>query len=656
MKRIAHSGALRAIARGICFLAALMLTGMSLSAQTAQLTPEQTLKRWSLSDLRHSPDGGMIAFTVGEPVSGSSQRRNIWMLDTDSRRVRRFTTSEKSDRRPRWSPDGKTLAFLSNRNGKTQIYRIPADGGEAVALTDSKTGIESFEWSPGGGRIAFLAEKPKTEEEKKREEEQDDARVQDKDDRHALLWVFDVETREVRELTSDAWRVSGFVWSPDGERLIISATDHPQPELETGRIYALPVRGGEMHEIADPAGPFGSLALSPDGATIAYKGSRTAGPTPFDLFLMPVSGGKARNITAAPVDNPVGTFYWRDNETLILQTREGFFSRFFTVKVDGGAERLVGFPVNPSGSFTEGPGWIAFVGETAVRAPELWLSTESGKAQQVTHFNKEWDNISLVEPEIITYPGFDGKEIEAAVLKPAGYQRGEQIPLVALVHGGPSGVWSDRFDAWGQLLAAHGFAVLYPNIRGSIGYGHDFMISNRYDWGGGDYKDVMAGVDFLIGQGIADPERLGIGGWSYGGYMAAWAITQTARFKASVSGAPMTDLAVEYGTESSSINAYDTWYLGTPYENMDAFLERSPLTHVKKVTTPVLILCGENDATDPIGQCQQFYRGLKRYGVDTEFVRYPREGHGIREEKHRIDLLNRMLGWFEKYLKQNGGL
>ena len=227
-----------------------------------------------------------------------------------------------------------------------------------------------------------------------------------------------------------------------------------------------------------------------------------------------------------------------------------------------------------------------------------------------------------------------------------------KLPAVILVHGGPTGAWTDRFDAWGQLLAAHGFVVLSPNVRGSTGYGYDFMAINRYDWGGGDFKDVLAGVDWLIKKGIADPDRLGIGGWSYGGYMAAWAVTQTTLFKASVSGAPMTDLAFEYGSEAAGVNIGDTWALGNPYENLSVFNARSPMTFVKKVKTPTLLLCGENDATDPVGQCYQFQRGLRRFGVETELVVYPREGHGPREEKHRIDVLNRVVGWFEKHLKK----
>jgi dipeptidyl aminopeptidase/acylaminoacyl peptidase len=273
-----------------------------------------------------------------------------------------------------------------------------------------------------------------------------------------------------------------------------------------------------------------------------------------------------------------------------------------------------------------------------------------GKAEKASGFNKGWDAIKLVRPEILRYASFDRTEIEAALLRPDGVPPGTRLPLIVLVHGGPTGAWTDRFDAWGQLLVRRGFAVLYPNIRGSTNYGHDFMVMNRRDWGGADFKDVLAGADRLIRLGIADPDRLGIGGWSYGGYISAWAVTQTTRFKASVSGAPMTDLAFEYGTEEAGINAYDTWFMGTPYENLPLFIERSPVTFVRRAKTPTLLLCGENDATDPVEQCAQFHRGLRRYGVATEFVVYPREGHGIREEKHAIDVLNRVVDWFVSYL------
>lgn len=621
------------------------------SVQSTQLSPEQTLKRHRISDLQLSPDGSRIAMTVTEPVKGTRSNSDIWILEVKTRELHRFTTSKKSDNRPRWSPDGKSLAFLSSRSEKTQIYLLHMRGGEAESLTQGEISIRSFEWSPDGNKIAFLATEPKTEEEEKKEKDKDDARVVDRDDRHARLWILDVESREVRQLTHGEWRISEYTWAPKAGRLIISATDNLQPELQTNCIYSVQLSDSSIRKITTPARPYGNLKISPDGRTIAYVGTPMDGPDAHDLFLLPISGGKAKNLTSVTIDRPISSYTWRNDDNLLAQVTTGFTNAFFSIKLDGKVEKLKPFEVHPMGSFTAGRKLLAFVGQTAIKAPELWISTRSGRAEQVTHFNSDWDTASVLQPEIFHYPSFDGTEIEAALLKPADYKEGTRVPLVVLVHGGPTGRWSDSFQAWGQLLAARGFAVLYPNIRGSVGYGHAFVIMNRQDWGGGDFKDVMAGVDFMIDQGIADPERLGIGGWSYGGYMAAWAVTQTDRFKASVSGAPMTDLAFEYGSETSSINPYDTWFLGTPYENLDLFVERSPMTHVKNARTPTLILCGENDVIDPIEQCQQFFRGLKRYGVETEFVIYPREGHGIREEKHQIDLLNRMIDWFEKYLK-----
>ncbi|RKY84894.1 hypothetical protein DRQ09_07980, partial [candidate division KSB1 bacterium] len=615
------------------------------------LTPERAIKRRRISDIKISPDGKYVSMVLSEPVKGTKHTSNIWIFNVKTGEVRQLTTSKKSDRHPRWSPDSKKLAFLSNRDEKTQIYLIPIDGGEAQALTNSKTGITSFEWSPDGTKIAFLSTTPKTEEEEKKQKEKDDAYVVDKDDKHPQLRIIDIETRKVKQITEEKWRISEFTWTPDGKFLIISATDNPQPELFTDKIYLVHIEDGKMEKIISPKGPFNNLKVSPDGKFIAYLGSRVDGPGAYDLYLLSIKDKTPLNLTETTINRIVSSFEWYKDGSFLILSVTGFSRTFYTIARDGKVNRLGNFNLTPSGSFDVNSNFLVFVGETATQPPELWVSYSPGKAKKITDFNKEWDNIKLIRPEKVHYPSFDGKEIEAAVYKPFEYQQGKRFPLVVLVHGGPSGVWSNRFNSWAQLLSTRGFVVLCPNIRGSIGYGYEFMISNRRDWGGGDFKDVMAGVDYMIEQGIADPEKIGIGGWSYGGYMAAWAVTQTDRFKASVSGAPMTDLAVEYGTETNSINPYDTWYLGTPYENLKLFIERSPMTHIKNVRTPTLILCGKEDVIDPIAQCYQFHRGLKRYGVETELVVYPREGHGIREEKHQIDVLNRVINWFEKYLK-----
>lgn len=618
------------------------------------LTPELIWARKSISDLQLSPDGSRLAMVVSEPVIGSETRRNIWMYELSTRKLRQFTSSAKPESRPRWSPDGRTLAFLSARGGSNQIYRIDVDGGEALALTESKTAVGSFEWSPDGKRMAFETAAPKTDEEEKKEKDKDDARVVGRDEKNSLLYVMDVASKAVRTLVQGAWRVSEYVWTPDGSALVMAASDDPRRELFSDKIYRLDVAEGKMTLLAAPAGPFGNLRLSPDGKMLAYVCSRTDGPEAHDLFVRPLGSGPARNLTAVSIDRPVGEFVWADDSSLLVLAATGFGNAFYEVGLDGRAKRSGWTPGLPVRAFAKGKAGLAFVGDSATQAPELWFATAPDLAQKVSALNKDWDSVKLVKPEIFRYASFDRTEIEAALLKPEGVPPGSKLPLVVLVHGGPTGAWTDRFDAWGQLLAARGFAVLSPNIRGSTNYGHAFMVMNRRDWGGGDFKDVMAGVDHLIRQGVADPNRIGIGGWSYGGYMAAWAVTQTTRFKASVSGAPMTDLAFEYGAEEAGLNAYDTWFMGTPYESLPLFAERSPVTFVRKARTPTLLLCGENDATDPVEQCFQFHRGLRRYGVETELVVYPREGHGIREEKHAIDVLDRVVGWFEKYLKGSG--
>ncbi len=615
------------------------------------LSPEQTLKRYGIGDLQLSPDEKFVAFVVTDPIKGSDQKRNIWLLNTETKGLIHFTTSEKSDSQPRWSPDGKTLAFVSTRGDRAQVYMVRIDGGEALALTESKTGVQSFEWSPDGKQIAFTARVPNTEQEDRKTKEKDDARVVDRDDKNSLIHLIDVQTHKVRQLTEPKWRISSFTWTPQGDRLIISANDAPIPEWPKNHIYSVNISDGRMQEVAAPGGPFANIKISPDGRSLAFTGSRGDGPDPHDLLVMPMSGGQRVNLTATSIDRPIDAFVWRRDGSFLASVTTGFTHAFYSITADGKAQKVRDEPVAPSGPFCAGADVTAYVAQNTTSAPELWLSRRGGAAERVTQFNKEWDTIPLAKLEIVQYRSFDGKEIEAGILKPAGYRAGTKVPFVVMVHGGPTGSWSDSFDRWGQLLAARGYAILYPNIRGSLGYGHDFVISNRYDWGGGDWKDVMAAVDYAVSTGLADPDRLGIGGWSYGGYMAAWAVTQTNRFKASVSGAPMTDLASEFGTESPGVNSGDTWALGTPYENQDLFIKHSPVTFVKNVKTPTLLLNGEEDTTDPIGQVQQFFRGLKWYKVDCELVVYPREGHGIREEKHQIDVLNRVIAWYEKHLK-----
>ena len=654
--RIAGCGwAVAAISLAIAAIA--LGQGAPNDGQKKVLTAEASLNLRTVADLQFSPDpstslgasGGRLAFVVTEPAKGTERLRHIWIYDGASGVARQFTFSAKSEIAPRWSPDGKLLAFLSNRaEDQQQVFLMRADGGEGRAVTKGKRSVKVFEWSPDGKSIAFLAPDVKTEDEEKKEKDKDDAKVVDKGDKRARLWILNVATGETRALTKPGWEMKELAWLPSGDRVVVKGTEHPESDQYTDRIFSVQVADGTMKEMVKPLGPFGEMRVAPDGETISYVGPREDGPEPHDLMLLPVTAHAARNLTGASLDRLVQDYHWQKDGSVVLVAANGFSNLLVTYSTDGARHDLA--PA-PAGSMAvTGSGEIAFVSQGATRPQEVWLWDQNGAPKQVTHLNDSWNQFTLSEPELFRYKSFDGTEIQAALLKPQGYDGKSKLPLIVLIHGGPTGRWAESIETWGQLLVTHGYAVFYPNIRGSVGYGQKFVEANRGDWGGGDFKDVMAGVEDLVKRGIADPEKLGIGGWSYGGYMAEWAITQTNVFKAAVSGAGMANLISEFGTEEHP--AGDEWFYGVPWEQPEGFLNSSPFVHLKKAKTPTLVLQGDADTVDPLGQSQELYRGLKRYGVEAELVVYPREPHGFHEEKHLVDRLNRILEWYDKYLKK----
>src|SRR5713101_3755737 len=662
-----------------CALFAVTLLGRPILAQEPPktegpklLTPEASLNLRSISDLQFSPDGNRLAFVVTEPAKGERRARHTWIYEKQSGSIRQFTYSAKSDFLPRWSPDGKQLAFLSDRDEQQQVYAMRADGGAASALTKGKRDVKNFAWSPDGKQIAYLAPDAKTEAEEKKEKDKDDAHVVDKEDKHARLWLLTLDTGEAKALTEPKWEIGEAVWHPSGTGLMLSATDHPESDRNTHRIFSFRLSdtstgdrktvdaNGDrkavdtMTQVLAPRGPFGNIRIAADGKRMAFVGCREDGPTPHDLILARHGEKGVQNLTGASVDRPVLDYRWSKDGGLLVLVEDGMRTKFIAFTAESATKDVPAMPANPNAFGVSDSGEVAFAGQTATTPQELWLWDQKSAPKQISHLNDSWKQFTLSAPEFYKYKSKlpDGLEIEAALLRPLGYDGKSKLPLVALIHGGPTGAWQDSIETWGQLLAAHGYAVFYPNIRGSSGYGQKFIEMNRGDWGGGDYRDVMAGVDDLIARGIADPEKLAIGGWSYGGYMSEWAITQTTRFKAAVSGAGLSNLISEYGTEQGP--SYDEWFYGLPYEpeKVAGFLNSSPFVHLKNVKTPTLILQGDADPVDPLGQSQELYRGLKRYGVETELVTYPREPHGFHEEKHLLDRLNRILAWYDKHLKE----
>ncbi len=635
------------VLKAVVVFSALLIVYLQSAQADAPIEAAALLEQYQLSETVVSLDGQRVAVVVTEPMEGDQKRSSIWLYERSSDVFRRLTTAGKIDSSPRWAPHGQTLGFLSEREDeKPQIFILPMSGGEGERLTDVSSEISTFEWSPDGNAIAYLS-KDEAEEEQD-EDNKDDERVVSEDYKTTKLWSIEVTSRKVREVLAEGnWTVAEFAWLPNNQQFVVAANNINNPEILADEFYVVDRNGGKMRGLGKPDGPVQGLHVSPDGTTLAYIGVSDGGPEPHDVYLQSIAGGTPKNLTSAIIDRPISTLAWINSDSLLILADDGFGSTLYRVNTAGEVTQQQNFSDQLLSAVAVEASLQASIRSTAVSPAELWI-TDGKNEQQVSNLHADFPK--LISPEIFRYASDDGMQIEAALFLPV-QPRNAPLPLITLVHGGPAGRWSNRISDWAQLLASRGYAVFAPNIRGSVGYGLSFVRSNRRDWGGGDFRDVMAGIDYLIDRGIADPDRLAIGGWSYGGYMSAWAVTQTHRFKAAVIGAPMTDLAVEYGTEIADINAYDTWYLGTPYENLDDFIRMSPMTYVKNARTPSLILVGEDDPIDPIAQCWQFYRGLKRYDVDAEMVIYPREPHAIQEELHKLDLLERMTGWFDRYLK-----
>ncbi|HEV8479650.1 MAG TPA: S9 family peptidase, partial [Candidatus Eisenbacteria bacterium] len=373
------------------------------------------------------------------------------------------------------------------------------------------------------------------------------------------------------------------------------------------------------------------------------------GPAPHDLFLQDIPGGLGDESMA--VDRPVKTVKWQNEETVYFSVTDGFFYRVYQLERGKTPERIT-LPLSARDFDVARDGTVAYYGNGFERQGEIYLRTPDGKTRQISHIQPaSWADTPLAPAEIFRFKSFDGRSIEAALLEPP-HARGK-LPLVLLVHGGPTSSFDASstywFGMWPQLLVAHGYQVLMVNPRGSEAYGSEFTKLNRGDWGGGDYRDQMAAVDAVLGRGRTDPNRLGIGGWSYGGYMSQWAPTLTSRFKCAVAGAGTFDLVAEFETEDYPQG--DEWFFGRPWNHADAFAHSSPNMHIASANTPTLILHGEEDVANPVGQSIGYYRALKQLGVPCQLVVYPREGHLPREEKHQIDMLRRMLDWYDRYLK-----
>ena len=647
----------------------------------------------TVADPRISADGAWVAYTVSQmDRKDDSSDTDIYMIPTvaalrpgQADGAIRLTSSKKPETSPRWSPDGRSLAFLSSRDGKKeQVYLLDRRGGDAQVLTDYKTGVASFAWSPDSSRLAIVVSDPDPNDS---EAEKDDASGQAKKPKpHVItrlqfmrdgegyltdvkrhIHVFDTATKKEFEVAHDRWDDGAPVWSPDGTLIAFSAnrTDNPDANDNTDVFVVEARAGAKPRALTTSPGSDGSPAFSPDGKSIAYVqggDSKDIWYATNNVAVIAVSGGTPRVLTPNVDRNIRSPQFTPDGTKVLFLLEEGGNVHLASVPAGGGpidrllnGERdLTSYDVAKSGdivyldSQSQRPGEIFFVAR-ACQPRDRGADSPAPQPTRLTHVNDDFlSKIALGTVERYKAKSADGTMIDAYLTRPPNVPAGK-LPTILRIHGGPVSQYSTGFNLEWQILAAKGFAVVAANPRGSSGYGRDFSRAIWADWGNKDYDDVMAAVDTAVAMGVADPDRLGVGGWSYGGILTDHVISKTTRFKAAISGASEFNYLANYGND----HYQRQWEaeLGLPWQQPEAWMRISPFFRMDKIVTPTLVLGGDQDMNVPILGGQQLYQGLKRLGRDAELIVYPGENHGLRRPSFQKDRYDRYIAWYEKYLK-----
>ena len=619
-----------------------------------------------LRDGRLSPDGSELVY-VRSSSNWEANRRipQIWLAPVDGGESRQLTFGEMGARSPRWSPDGRTIAFLATRDPapKPQVYLLPRDGGESQPLTSCETGVSGFAWLPDGKYLYFLATDPKTKEEKQREGVKDDVFPFEEDFRHKHLWRISVADRKEEQVTKGDYSIRSFRLSQNGGRILVQRAPTPLlDDSDEGEIWIMGPDGASPRRSTANGVQESGIRLSPDGKRILFTADANARLESYyndNLFLVPVQGGAARLVMPDFPYEVIEAAWAADGRRVFLLANMGVHSQILEVDLKRATYRQVTRGDHSLGN------WVFDVEQrrhlftlgTARSPGDFWVMDDSGDPRQITHhYDYLEEEFLLPRQEKIEWKGEDGVRVEGLLLYPIDYQPGRRYPLVVQTHGGPRA--SDRFSLGGHpgrynpVLAAYGYAVLRPNYRGSTGYGNAFLRDMVGHYFNQAHRDVMTGVDHIIKMGVADPERLVKMGWSAGGHMTNKIITFTDRFKAASSGAGAVNWISMYG--QSDVRIYRTpWFGGTPWEKdapIQNYWENSPLKDIWKVKTPTLVLVGENDARVPASQSMELYRALKSNGVPTRLYIAPRQGHGWRELRHRLFKVNVELEWFARHV------
>lgn len=621
-----------------------------------------------------SPDGAFVAFVVQEPadtLAGESRRQaDIWLASAEDGGAGPFAFGPARESAPAWSPDGRWIYFLSDRGetGAAQVWRIGARGGEAEPVTRVKDGVTSFALSPDGGGIALTAPDPEDETVVKAREAGRDWKVAGEPrrcDRLRLASLDEVPVRETEAVTPADLHVTSFAWSPDGSRIAMICADDPGNDevYWHSRLEALEVSSRTRAVLCEDAE--GRPAWSADGRSIAFTYRLGHPEIPLTAPVVGVVGsdGSGLRLVGEQLTGTLVQPAWLPGSDRLLALHlDGVHARLAAVPTDGGELETIetldipyylggnAFDVSIDGSK------IAFLRGGPDSPPDVWLWSRGllRGSRRLSTLNRWLEDRELPGSRVVRWKSRDGSEIEGVVWLPAGFRNDGSFPAIVCVHGGPMWAWwfgwHGTWHDWAIPLAGRGYVVLLPNPRGSLGYGPGFARANFDDWGGGDYEDVIAGADFLVSEKYADPKRLGIAGWSYGGFMTAWTVTRTNRFAAAVAGAGVTNLFSFHGTTDITPTFLARYFREIAFLRAEAYRAHSPVEFVQRASTPTLVVHGEEDARVPVGQAYEFYQGLKQTGVPCELVVYPREGHSFAEIRHQADLVERIAAWFDERL------
>ena len=642
----------------IVFVLAVPVAGQERRA----MTTDDGLDMVQVGGAMISPDGSWVLFSKSELNWEENERETTWWrVSTEGGEPYRYIGDDGGGNF-QFSPDGSRLAFTRSVDDESQLFLLPTTGGEAVQLSEHETSIGSYAWSEDGSKIIFVATEPRTEEEEEAREAGYDAIFVDEGPNGQQsgnwnnLWLIEVESGAERRLTDTDHRIGSFSVAPNGDRILFtSRIENRRNQQNLSEIQLLEVEAGTIRRLTDNSAPEGRLSWAPDGRSFAYT-ARTDGEWELlldKIWVMDPDGG-GRRIVSGAFDGNIGNFVWApDASAILFSGLHGTNNNLYRINLGSDSVEQITSSVGslaPS-SFSRDRVKMAYVFQDFDTPADIWVGPTDGTgAVQLTDVNPTiTDELVLGQGEVIRWESRDGTEIEGILMLPAEYQSG-MLPLLLHIHGGPAGVFRNSFSASNHVWAGLGYAQLFPNVRGSSGYDDDLLRGNLRDIGSGDYEDLMTGVDELISRGIADPDKLGLRGWSYGGILGGWTITQTDRFKGASVGAMVSDWTSEYGPGFN--HDVRLWYIGgTPWDNTDEWRERSALTHVANVTTPTLVLHGINDRTDTEPQSMMFFQALKDQGKITRYIRFPREPHGFQEPRHQRTRDVEEIRWIQKYVR-----